>query len=71
MAHTEDCVANRALVYPGERCEPLEGSWDQPPGGYVKEAAAELGDQAPWCQVHRRAWELAEPGAAPNQLRQR
>lgn len=40
-------------------CEPDDGTaWEQPQGWYVDEATDELGDEAPWCRIRQRAWEL-------------
>lgn len=53
VEHTEDCVAVGAAD-----CQPAEGVWLQPPGSYVMQATDELGDDAPWCQIQTRAFEL-------------
>ena len=53
LVHTNDCIG-------GDECEPVEGEWMQPPGEYVSEAVAEMGDGALWCHVHMRAWEIMD-----------
>jgi hypothetical protein len=59
--HAEDCVADPPH-FPD--CDPGLGVWNQPQSHYVDEARAELGDDAPWCQVHHLAWDLQESDEA-------
>lgn len=59
ITHSNDCV--HEPFYGGDApCESRTGAWNQPPGSYVGEAEFEYGDDAPWCRIHARAWELAE-----------
>jgi hypothetical protein len=51
--HTEDCTGEA-------ECAPIIGQWDQPPGIYVEQARAELAEDAPWCKIRVRAFELLE-----------
>jgi hypothetical protein len=61
ITHTDGCV-HHPMYDGGDECEPIEGVWMQPLGIYVDDANGELED-APWCRVHQRAWELQEEDA--------
>jgi hypothetical protein len=57
ITHTDDC--NNPPFYDGdEECVAVNGEWMQPPGIYVGQAEADLGDGAPWCAIRKLAWEL-------------
>ena len=60
ITHTDNCV--HPPIYDGGDCESIDGwpAWNQPQGSYVEEAKDELGDDAPWCAVRQRAWELQQ-----------
>lgn len=55
--HTPDCVQSEEEA-PGDDCRPVIGEWSDPPVEAVRAASAELGPEAPWCQVRRRALEV-------------
>jgi len=57
ITHADDCV-HPPMYDGGEECEPFEGVWNRPQGSYVREAQFELDDDAPWCRIQQRAWEL-------------
>jgi hypothetical protein len=56
LVHTDDCFG-------GDECAPVNGVGVKPHRAYVREAVGEMGEDAlwcaPWCQVRRRAWEIA------------
>jgi len=59
LEHAEDCTA-----VGNEDCEPERGVWIQPPGEFVNLAIEELGEDAPWCQIHHRAFEHVDEAEA-------
>jgi hypothetical protein len=52
LVHTDDCIG-------GDECAPVNGVWVKPHRAYVREAVAEMGEDALWCHVRTRAWEIA------------
>jgi hypothetical protein len=56
ITHTDDCI-HHPMYIGDDECEYNLGVWNQPRGWYVDEAQSQLED-APWCAVHQRAWEL-------------
>lgn len=57
--HTDDCV--HPPMYDGNaECECNFGVWNQPQGWAVDEARGEFEDDAPWCRIQQRAWEIQE-----------
>ncbi len=43
---------------PGDPADPSQPGYNQPPGQYVDAAKEELGENASWSDVHRRAFEM-------------
>lgn len=60
LRHRDDCI--HLPYYEGNDCESNVGVWNQPPGWAFNEAKGEF-DDAPYCVVHQRAWELVTEDA--------